>query len=191
MNEQEIENYEVDANLRQNYETYSYPKYFSCGEEMLDKYLKNNLKRAMKSENVTGIVAVNAAREIIAFCTLTFLILDKTRVENYLGTGNQLPQVPVVKLSMLAVDKNHQKQGIGGELLMYAFEQAVKVHREIPIKGMYLDSAPKAVAFYKAIGFMALDEESQSGTTPMFIPITRMIAAVNNGNTATSTEAGS
>lgn len=181
MSVQEIENYEVDNNLRENYASYSFPKTFSCGEVVLDDYFKNNLKRALKSENVTGIGAINDKGEVFAFCTLTFLILDKARIQNYLESGNQPHQVPAVKLSMLAVDAPRQKQGIGGELLMMAFDQAVTVHENIPIKGMYLDAAPKAVAFYRSIGFGDFGEVNPDGTMPMFISIKMMIAAVASG----------
>lgn len=144
---------------------------------MLDDYFRVKLKRALKSENVTGIGAINDKSELIAFCTLTFLILDKARVQTYLEQGNQPPQVPAVKLSMLAVDLACHRQGIGGKLLMIAFDQAVTVHKTIPIKGMYLDAAPNAVRFYQSLGFEILSEVSIDATTPMFIPIKTMIAA--------------
>lgn len=186
MNVQETENYEVDNNLRGNYPSYTFPKTFSCGEDMLDDYFKNKLKRALATENVTGIGAINNKGELFAFCTLTFLILDKARVETYMEQGNIPPQVPAVKLSMLAVDAPYQRQGIGGELLMIAFDQAITVHKTIPIKGMYLDAAPKAVEFYKSLGFKVLDNNvGAHNTTPMFIPIKRMISA--SSATATST----
>jgi len=179
MNVQEIDNYEVDNNLRGNYSSYTFPKTFSCGEALLDDYFKTKLKRALKSENVTGIGAVNDKGELFAFCTLTFLILDKARVQTYLEQGNQPPQVPAVKLSMLAVDAPYQRQGIGGELLMVAFDQAITVHKTIPVKGMYLDAAPNAIKFYQSLGFQILDEAGADGTTPMFIPIKTMIAAAS------------
>lgn len=178
---QEIGNYEIDSNLRAHYSSYIFPKTFSCGEALLDEYFKSKLKRALKSENVTGIGAINDKGELIAFCTLTFLILDKARVQTYLEHGNQPPQVPAVKLSMLAVDVSYQRQGIGGELLMIAFDQAITVHMTIPIKGMYLDAAPKAIKFYQSLGFETLDEAGVDGTTPMFITIRTMIAAASAG----------
>jgi GNAT superfamily N-acetyltransferase len=144
---------------------------------MLDDYFKSKLKRALKSENVTGIGAINDKGELFAFCTLTFLILDKAKVHSHLDQGNQPSQVPEIKLSMLAVDARYQRQGIGAELLMIAFDQAITVHKTIPIKGMYLDAAPKAIQFYHSLGFKILDEADAEGTTPMFIPIKTMIAA--------------
>lgn len=179
MNVQEIANYEIDSNLRGHYSSYTFPKTFSCGEPFLDDYFKTRLKRALKSENVTGIGAINHNGELFAFCTLTFLVLDKLRVQRHLEQGNQPPQVPAVKLSMLAVDASYQRQGIGGELLMIAFDQAITVHKTIPVKGMYLDAAPKAIRFYQSLGFEILDEVGADGTMPMFIPIKRMIAATS------------
>jgi ribosomal protein S18 acetylase RimI-like enzyme len=181
MSVQEIENYEIESNLRENHASYIFPKTFNCGEKVLDDYFKSNLKRALQSENVTGIGAVNDKGEVFAFCTLTFLILDKARIQGYLESGNQPNQVPAVKLSMLAVDVSRQKQGIGGELLMMAFDQAVTVHKTIPVKGMFLDAAPKAVKFYKSLGFGDLGEINSNGTVPMFIPIKVMISAVAAG----------
>ncbi|MEJ5864048.1 GNAT family N-acetyltransferase [Pseudomonas farsensis] len=173
----EIASYEVDDNLRRNYSSYTFLKGFCCGEALLDDYFKTKLKRALKSENVTGIGAINDKGELFAFCTLTFLMLDKARVQAHLEHANQPQQVPAVKLSMLAVDLNYQGQGIGAELLMIAFDQAIVVHNTIPVKGMYLDAAPKAIRFYQSLGFEMLDEAGVDGTTPMFLPIRTMVAA--------------
>lgn len=181
---QEIASYEVDDNLRRNYSSYTFLKGFSCGEALLDDYFKTKLKRALKSENVTGIGAINDKGELFAFCTLTFLILDKARVQTQLEQSNQPPQVPAVKLSMLAVDVSYQGQGIGAELLMMAFDQAITVHHTIPVKGMYLDAAPKAIRFYQSLGFQVLDETGTDGTTPMFLPIRTMIAAATAASSA-------
>lgn len=75
--------------------------------------------------------------------------------------------------------KSENVTSIGGELLMIAFDQAITVHKTIPIKGMYLDAAPKAIKFCQSLGFEILDEAGIDGTTPMFLSIKTMIAAAS------------
>lgn len=69
-------------------------------------------------------------------------------------------------------------RGICQEILRHTFIQAVKVHREVPIKGLYLDAAPNAVSYYGSLGFQALSEPDVRGGTPMLISIEPILRAM-------------
>jgi GNAT superfamily N-acetyltransferase len=135
------------------------------------------LKRSLQSENVTGIGVFNARLELIGFCTLALCSLDKRVISNALPESNLPPQLPALRLVMLGVDHHWQGKGIGRVLLMESFSQAIRVHREVPLKGVYLDAAPDAVAFYQKLGFTALQYSDLSGSTPMLIGITLLSRA--------------
>jgi len=182
-NAEVIRTCKIDSNLLANYTKYNFYKGFDCTLEVINRYYQDNLKRALKSENVMGIGAVSEENNLIGFCTVTLCDLDKPRVRTFLPEGNVLPQVPVVKLAMLGVDSKYQGFGIGQKLLMKAFEQSLKVHSYIPIKGMFLDAAPGAVSFYESLGFEKLDDADDSGSTPMFLHIKYVKAAVQMSST--------
>lgn len=168
----------VQVNLNEALDDVKIPKQFSCGDETLDKYVTSgNLKRAIRSENLHATGMFDDSDNFIAFMTVGFGILDKARVP--LSKGNQPPQLPVAKVFMIAVDKAHQGLGIGTDLMLEAFTKAVAVHGNIPLKGVYLDAAPGKEGFYSStFGFSALEGEGPAGTTPMFIPIEDVIAAL-------------
>lgn len=161
-----------------NYDRYQFPRGFDCGIDAINSYFRNGLKRSLRSENVSGMAAVSASSEVIGFCTLTLCSLDRQRVAEVIAQANLLPQVAVIRLVMLGVDKAYQGRGVGRQLLRKLFLQAIRVHSEIPIKGIYLDAAPDAVKFYQLLGFSLIDVPDDRGSTPMFLPIRALLRAM-------------
>lgn len=173
-----IQAYEIDNNLQARFESYLYLKDFDCGLVMMDEYYKSNLKRALKSENIRGIGAINLTGEVVGFGTLTLGHIDKTPAKAVIKKSNLPSQLSVVRMVMFGVDRRYQGLGIGQEILRHTFIQAVKVHREVPIKGLYLDAAPNAVSYYESLGFQALDGADAKGGTPMLISIEPVLQAI-------------
>ncbi|ETF09014.1 GNAT family N-acetyltransferase [Pseudomonas koreensis] len=178
MRTEETPKCEIDRNLLVNFDKYKFSKTFSCGVDVIDSYYKGSFKRALKSENISAIGAIAPTLEIVAFCTLTVSDIDKTSAQNGIEDTNLPSRIPVVRLVMLGVDVKYQGWGIGQTLLMEAFKQAARVHKEIPIKGVYLDAAPTAVSFYEGLGFKIIDEPDTNQSTPMLIGINVILEAI-------------
>jgi GNAT superfamily N-acetyltransferase len=79
---------------------------------------------------------------------------------------------------MFGVDRRYQGLGVGQEILRHTFIQAAKVHKEVPIKGLYLDAAPNAVSYYESLGFQSLNEPDIRGGTPMLVGIEPILQAI-------------
>lgn len=129
---------------------------FSCGEPVLDEWLK---RRAMANQ-VSG-----ASR--------TFVVADKGQrvygyyamaagaVSHQLATGsvrrNMMPNpIPVMVLARLAVD--HRAQGIklGGSLLQDAVNRAVNVAQNTGVRALLVHALhERAKLFYENYGFQA------------------------------------
>lgn len=169
---------EIDGNLLSNFEKYNYIKGFSSGVGVIDSYYKGSLKRALKSENINAIGAVVQTGEVAGFCTVTLADIERKLAQEALSDTNLPIKVPVIRIVMLGVDVNYQGLGIGQQLLMEAFKKAARVHKEIPIKGIYLDSAPNAVSFYEQLGFKKLAEPDVNGSTPMLLGIKVVLKAI-------------
>ncbi|MBC3338376.1 GNAT family N-acetyltransferase [Pseudomonas proteolytica] len=169
---------EIDGNLLANFDRYKYIKAFSCGEAVIDSYYKGSLKRALKSENINAIGAVAPTGEVVGFGTVTLADIAKATAQNGIKDTNLPSRVPVIRLVMLGVDKNYQGLGIGQKILAEAFKQAARIHKEIPIKGMYLDAAPNAVSFYEQLGFKKIDEPDINQSTPMLLGIKVILQVV-------------
>jgi predicted N-acetyltransferase YhbS len=128
---------------------------FSCGEPVLDEWLK---RRAMANQ-VSG-----ASR--------TFVVADKTgRVYGYyamaagavshqLATGgvrrNMPDPVPVLVLARLAVDTKVQGIKLGGSLLQDAVNRAVSVAQNTGVRALLVHALhERAKLFYEHYGFQA------------------------------------
>jgi GNAT superfamily N-acetyltransferase len=136
------------------------------------------LKRALKSENIRGIGAINSAGEVVGFGTLTLGHIDKVLAKAGIKKSNLPSQLPVVRMVMFGVDRRYQGLGVGQEILRHTFIQAAKVHKEVPIKGLYLDAAPNAVSYYESLGFQSLSEPDIRGWTPMLVGIEPILQAI-------------
>jgi GNAT superfamily N-acetyltransferase len=172
----------AQVNLNDALDDVKLPKKFSCGDTLLDHYVTSgNLKRAIKSENLHATGMFDESQQFIGFMTVGFATLDKARVKTF--KGNQPPQLPVAKVIMIAVDQDHQGRGLGTDLMLEAFTKAATVHKTIPLKGVYLDAAPGKESFYSEMfGFTALEGPGPAGSTPMFIPIEDVIAALSEAD---------
>lgn len=155
---------------------------FSCGVAMLDKYLsKGNLRRAIASENLSATGIVNASDELIGYMTMSFAMLDKARVQPHVTQQTNLPGLlPVAKILMIAVDQRHQGQGHGVTLILEGLVKAAHIHCTVPLKGIYLDAGPEKSGFYtNTFGFIALAESQPDNTTPMYLPMANLLAAIS------------
>lgn len=174
----------IDTNVRANLERYVWRKEFDCGLELINRYYGQGLKRSLRSENVLGLGTYltsehPARRDLAGFCTLALCSLETILVKDALDESNLPAQVSAIRLVMLGVDRSCQGMGMGKALLMKTFAQAIRVHLELPIKGVYLDAAPEAVAFYRSLGFAVLKDKDPSGSTAMFIGIKVLMRALS------------
>lgn len=128
---------------------------FSCGEPVLDEWLK---RRAMANQ-VSG-----ASR--------TFVVTDQERrvygyyaiaagaVSHQLATGgvrrNMPDPVPVMVLARLAVDRRAQGIKLGGSLLQDAVHRAVNVSQNTGVRALFVHALhERAKLFYEHYGFQS------------------------------------
>lgn len=168
---------EIDRNLLATFEKYNFPKDFDCGLTKINEYFTEQLRRALRSENIKGIGAV-VGQDLLGYCTLTVSEIAREKAKPGLAKPTNLPkQVPVVRLVMLGVDKKLQKCGIGLALMKQALVETARLHLQIPVKGLYLDAAPGAVEFYTELGFKALGEPDEEQSTPMLLGMSVILEA--------------
>lgn len=135
-------------------------KSFTCGDEMLDRYLHERASQDARRRVAFCFVAVTEPGETIAgYYTLaaTSVALDLLPPER----GRQLPRYPVVPavlLGRLAVATAHQGRHLGGALLVDALARAAR--SEIAAHLMVVDAKhAAAAAFYEYLGFVRLSDD--------------------------------
>ncbi|MCG6216058.1 GNAT family N-acetyltransferase [Vibrio furnissii] len=147
-------------------------KQFDCGNEVINKYVAKSLKNQAKAPGNGVIVVVDAEDKLVGFVTISAHSLTKDKlssVEDYVGSTNM---IPVVRLTMLGVDKKCQGHGLGSDLMAIAFERTVNIAENAGCVGLYLDADHYAVDFYTRLGFVALDNPDPiTLVVPMFLHV--------------------
>jgi GNAT superfamily N-acetyltransferase len=131
---------------------------FSCGEAVLDAYLKKYAGQNERLNVARHYVAVRAESPIV----LGYYSLSAGSVEWEIlpaEAGKKLPKypVPVAHLGRLAVDRTAQGQRLGELLLLDALSRVVRLTEQIGIQAVEVVAATaSAKRFYDKYGFLSL-----------------------------------
>lgn len=148
--------------------TYKGMKRFDCGNEMINTFVRKSLKKRVKRNFSQAYVLLDEKERFVGFYTLdTFAIARELFVDNNKPAGIP-PMLPVIKLGMLGVSKDLQRQGIGKRLLKDAIHKVHAISKIAGCTGLYLLAEERAVGFYEQLGFIKLKETLP---TPMFLDI--------------------
>ncbi len=135
---------------------------FSCGVDSIDRWFKNSISKNIKNDRVRVWCAVNNDGVLVGFYALSAYSLLPEHAGNIAISG-EIHEIPMIYLSLLAVDKTQQGQGFGNDLLMHAIEKCIKVSGDIGVAEILLDVEKddyfdKRVKFYNRYGFEILEE---------------------------------
>lgn len=154
--------------------TYKGIKTFDCGNEMINSFVYKSLKKRVKKHLSQAYVLLDQEDDecFVGFYTLDTFSIARESFELENRPSGLPPVIPVVKLSMLGVDKRFQAQGIGKRLLRDSFLKTIQISQLAGCSGIYLLAEKDAVAFYKSLGFIGIKE---SEPLPMFLGIDLML----------------
>jgi GNAT superfamily N-acetyltransferase len=107
-----------------------------------------------------------------------------------IAVRKRLPRypLPVLRLARLAVDESVKGQGLGGQLLRFVLQLAIRMSGDYGCMGVAVDAKPGAVDFYSRYGFIPVEAiEGQSDArpepTPMFLSIRAIKEALGRDQT--------
>ncbi|MFV8867932.1 GNAT family N-acetyltransferase [Serratia fonticola] len=160
--------------------TYRGVKQFDCGDKVINDYVKSNLKRDGERDNKKLFVLLNPQKddEFVGFVSVHLYMLGKEAVPAEAFIYSLPKAVAVVKISMIAVTKQYQKDGWGRQLLKVALEHALEVAQVAnDVKGVCLDAKAEVIDFYKRYRFTLVEEvPDENGTCLMFLPMSELLA---------------
>jgi GNAT superfamily N-acetyltransferase len=106
---------------------------FDCGDEELNAYLHRYARQNHESGGAKTFLAVadGEASTLLGFYSLSPASVSYARIPEVLRRGLGKYEVPVFRLSRLAVARHAQGQGLGGQLLMAAGRRCVRVAAEV------------------------------------------------------------
>ncbi|MDY0419260.1 GNAT family N-acetyltransferase [Enterobacter sp. 170198] len=139
--------------------------HFDCGEESLNIFLTEHLKRQHRGKFLRGYVLTTRESKprILGYYTLSGSCFEKA----YLPSKTQQKRVPYknvpsVTLGRLAIDKRIQGQGYGELLVIHAMKTVYLASFAVGIHGLFVEALNhKAKDFYLRLGFIPLLAENE------------------------------
>jgi GNAT superfamily N-acetyltransferase len=131
---------------------------FSCGVEALDVYL-GRFARQHADANISRTYVVVSGSTVHGFYSLAMSGIRRENLpEKYLNRFPNFP-LPVARLARLAVDLNHQRQGLGELLLVDALQRCLHISESIGMLGVIVDAKDEqARSWYERYEFERLPD---------------------------------
>jgi ribosomal protein S18 acetylase RimI-like enzyme len=141
---------------------------FACGVPALDRYLHEFALQDIRRRLANCFVAIEAdGRTLRAFYTLAATGVQLSDLPETLTRRlPRYPVLPAVLIGRLAVDRRHQRSGLGAALLADA---ALRAGRSEPaVHLLVIDAKNEAAAdFYRRHGFRSLTSRPMSLVLPL------------------------
>lgn len=134
---------------------------FDCGREQLDAWLRAFAGQGQRRDASRTYVLVGTRGDVVGYYTLVAAQLAYAEVTPAVqkGMSKHFP-IPVVLLARLAIDRQHQGEGLGAALLIDAMQRVVRVADQIGIRAVAIDALDEmAAAFYRRFGLEALTDD--------------------------------
>lgn len=131
---------------------------FSCGEPPLDDYLARYARQHAGTRISRTYVAAVGER-VIGYYSLAMAAIRRDQLPpRYAARLPQFP-LPMARLARLAVDRQHQGQGLGELLLADALQRCARLASEIGMLGVIVDAKhERARAWYARFEFESLPD---------------------------------
>ncbi len=149
--------------------TYKGQKEFDCNNEMINRFVQKNLKKRVKKHLSQAYVLLDESERFVGFYTLDSFSIAKNNFELEEHKPSGLPPiVPLIKLSMIGIDKSLQDKGLGKRLLRDVFLKVYQISKLAGCIGIYLLAENEVISFYEKLGFVAIKDDEP---LPMFLTL--------------------
>jgi len=128
---------------------------FDCGDVELDNWLKERARMAAAANTARTFVVVDDDANVCAYYALCPASVRRDELPARHAQGTPGP-VGVILLTRVAVDRQHQHQGLGRALVSDAPRRTLEAAKAIGGRALIVHAAnPAAAAFYATLGFDA------------------------------------
>ena len=133
-------------------------KSFNCGQDDLNKFIKQYASQHQKSGTSKTYVAIDDdTQQVRGFYCLSSTSIGFDGVDAVLTQRLPRYPLPCVVIGRFAVDQTAQGRGIGKVLLAHALKQVSKVAQIIGVNFIVIHAKDqKAMEFYQRFGFISL-----------------------------------
>jgi GNAT superfamily N-acetyltransferase len=129
---------------------------FASGQEFLDDWLRDHAAHADRMNTARTFVFHQGDRRVIGYYSLAMGRVQEEELPSPIARGG--PRVvPVVLVARLAVDREVQGRGMGGELLWDALTRALAANALAAARAIVVDALDeRAASFYEHFGFIRI-----------------------------------
>lgn len=135
---------------------------FSCNEEPLDRYLKQQARQDVDRSLAAVFVLVDTrSNRIAGYYTLSAVSIEITDLPS--DVGRKLPRypIPATLIGRLAIDADYQGKRLGKALLFDALKRAYDQRTQIGAMAVVVDANhDRARAFYEYYEFRWFSEDA-------------------------------
>lgn len=134
---------------------------FDCGDAALNEFLQRYARRSHDLGGAKTFLAISDGdnRTVLGYYSLSPASVSYARTPELLRRGLARHEVPAFRLARLAVDRQVQGQGLGGQLLLSAARRCLRVAEEVGGVAMLIDAKNERVAaWYASYGATPLSD---------------------------------
>ncbi|NBI12243.1 N-acetyltransferase [[Haemophilus] felis] len=141
---------------------------FDCGNAQLNDFLSKYARQSHERSTSKTYVAIdNNSEQILGFYTITLNAISPKTLPNTLAKRLGSHQIPLFTLARLAVAKNVQGYGLGGQLLLKAAQRCMLVAEQVGGVGLFIEAKDQNVAnWYRSFGAIPLIDQPLSLILP-------------------------
>ncbi|MEE4378837.1 MAG: GNAT family N-acetyltransferase [Candidatus Competibacteraceae bacterium] len=131
---------------------------FDCGDNDLNEFLQRHARQSHEKGGAKTFLAMdNSDSRILGFYSVSPASVAYARTPNIVKRGLARHDVPVFRLSRLAVNRVNQGQGLGGQLLLAAGRRCLLVAMQAGGVALLIDAKNARVAdWYAGYGAVPL-----------------------------------
>ena len=156
-------------------------KAFDCGDEDLNRFLRDHARRNHDQGASKTFLAINAndGREILGYYSLSPAAVAFDRAPEVIARGLPRYDVPMFRLGRLAVATAYQGKGLlGGRLLLAAGRRCLAVAEQVGGVALLIDAKSERVArWYASYGAVPLPTQPLC----LILPLSTIKAALERG----------
>ena len=141
-------------------------KDFDCGDSDLNDFIKHDAIK-YQSKFLANTTCIFFDNKLVGFYSLAADALNLESFEKD-SVGKHLRTYPAIKLARMALDKSHQRAGLGTLIVEIIKGFAVDLNQKgVAIRFITVDAYPQKLDFYTKCGFLPNHKTKQSHTVSM------------------------
>ncbi len=155
---------------------------FDCRDETLNEFLRRYARKSHERGGAKTFLAISDTdKSVLGFYSLSPASVDYARTPEIVRRGLARHDVPGFRLARLAVDRNWQGRGLGGQLLLAAGRHCLLAAAEVGGVVLVIDAKNKRVAgWYASYGAVPLLDAPLT----LLLPLATIDVALRKAGTA-------